>query len=70
MMKPPSACRHLNNKAYFLLPVPNDDKAHETPRCTTFWCGHTLQPIGPDEGDVREDCCGPGRDCYEPEVEL
>ncbi|MCZ6787831.1 MAG: hypothetical protein O7E54_11785 [Planctomycetota bacterium] len=69
-MKPPHACLHLNNKAYFLLPSPDEEAEMDRELQTPFWCGRTLEAIGPDEGDVHDGCCKPGRPCFEPEVKL
>jgi hypothetical protein len=29
------------------------------------WCQKTLRVMGPDDGLVAEDKCGPGRSCFE-----
>ena len=69
-MKPPNACRFLNNKAYFFAPVENDPEVEPRPLSTPFWCLKTHEPIGPDGDEASDDRCGPHRDCYRPEVEL
>jgi len=69
-MKPRHACRHLENKAYFLLPSAGEAQEPDRPCSTPFWCARTMQPIGPDEGDVTDECCGANRPCYQPEVDI
>ena len=70
-MKPPDACRYLQNKAYFIPPAPAGETVDEPrPLSTPFWCLKTHDPVGPDGGEVDAECCGPGRSCYKAEVEL
>ena len=72
-MKPRDACRHLENKAYFLLPSAGEPEEPDRPCSTPFWCARTLQSIGPDECDVTDECCGADRadrPCYQPEVDI
>ena len=71
-MKPPDACRFLHNKAWFYPPPaePPPPDAEPEDRATPFWCLLTHEPVGPDGGDVDQDCCGPTRRCYKVNVEL
>ncbi|MFQ5845037.1 MAG: hypothetical protein ACE5JG_08620 [Planctomycetota bacterium] len=68
-MKPLGACRHLCNKAW-LFPPPVEGEADFNPEATPSWCEETHDAIGPDGGDVREDCCTRDRPCFRPRVEL
>ena len=66
-MKPLSACRHLQNKAYFCDAEP---KEHVDDFATPFWCLESHDAVGPDGEAVDSECCGPDRPCFKPEVEL
>lgn len=70
-MKPPDACRFLENKTWFLGPAPAGGEPEGTqPLSTPFWCLKTHEPIGPD-GDLVDDvCCNGERPCFKAQVEL
>jgi len=67
-MKPLTACRWLQNKAWICDP-PDRDREHDA-YLTPFWCLKTHDSVGPDGGSVGEHCCGRDRPCHQPEVEL
>jgi len=70
-MKPLDACHFLDNKAYFFPPpVHEDDDAEPQSPSTPFTCLKTHQSVGPDGEFVSDECCGPDRPCYRPEVSL
>ena len=69
-MKPIDACHFLNNKAYFFPPPVHDDGEDERPHSTPFTCIKTHEPIGPDGESVSDECCGPDRPCYRPELRI
>ena len=83
-MKPPDACYHLCNKAYFFTapeafkdkPVlkhsngTGDQDVEPQPLSTPFWCLKTHEALGPDGEEARDDLCDATRSCYRPEVTL
>ncbi|MHC4410876.1 MAG: hypothetical protein ACYTEG_15910 [Planctomycetota bacterium] len=71
-MKPITACRWLENKAFMLGPpadgAPEEDLLDQF--STPCWCLKTHDSIGPDGAGVELRACCDGRTCFEPEVQL
>ena len=67
-MKPLTACQFMENKAYYFPPIAGETEP-DIPT-TPSWCLRTHDAVGPDGGDVCDDACAAGRECYAPEVEL
>lgn len=57
-------CRHLRTKKMYLSFDEEPDYSAST--TAVFWCMRTLSVVGPDDAQAcAEDCCRPGRACYE-----
>ena len=73
-MKPPAACYHLVNKAFYFPPpmhVPlGEEGIYREALTTPFTCLRTHEPIGPDGADVSLEDCACERPCYQPEVDI
>ena len=73
-MRPLSACRYLQNKSFFLAPLPEGSPELEADRdqelSTPCWCLKTHEAVGPDGDEVWITVCLRGRPCFEPEVEI
>ena len=59
-----AVCRHIRSKGAGVV-------YGETPRwesgyypTAVFWCLHTAEPVGPDDGFVHPHACVAGRDCF------
>jgi len=64
---PASRCARLRTKGSYLPPNPLADG--RTPAGSTtavWWCLATMKMMGPDDGYVAPDVCGPHRSCYKP----
>ncbi len=60
-------CYHLRNKGMYVYTDGNPNESHGDYDNTIFWCLKTMKSFGPDDDLVdREECCKPGRPCYEP----
>jgi len=74
-MKPPNACRWLENKSFFFPPLaegavnPASDEDPDAPT-TPFWCNQTQDATGPDGDLACPDGCDAKRTCFAPEVDL
>jgi len=69
-MKPPHACRFLQNKAWLFPPPAGEESREIATFATPFTCLRTHEPVGPDGRDVGERVCRADRPCFRPEVDL
>ncbi len=68
-MRPLTACKHLQNKAFF-FPPPVEGYDEELGLRTPCWCIRTHQPVGPDGGEASLERCDKSRTCFQPAVQL
>ncbi len=58
-------CRHFRVKRDYYEndapPGPEHERSPEYP-----WCDGTAMPVGPDDGPVLREMCGPERSCFVP----
>ena len=61
------ACRCFRTRMMFLPEQEADPHTYgfEISDVGHTWCQKTLRVMGPDDGLVAEDKCGPGRSCLE-----
>lgn len=57
-------CGSLRSKKFFLLDRLAASAEDYLDAANHVWCRETQEVIGPDNGRVDPDRCGPGRACY------
>ncbi|HSK64326.1 MAG TPA: hypothetical protein VK893_10810 [Pyrinomonadaceae bacterium] len=57
-------CDSLRSKKFFLLDRMAASADDYLDAANHVWCCETQEVIGPDNGRVAPDSCGPGRTCY------
>ena len=57
-------CGSLRSKKFFLLDRLAASADDYLDAANHVWCCETQEVIGPDNGQVTPDRCGPGRTCY------
>jgi len=62
-------CGSLRSKKFFLLDRLAASADDYLDAANHVWCCETQEVIGPDNGQVAPDRCGPGRACYSSAVE-
>lgn len=64
---PRPCCVHLRCKSMYYRPDERPGLLHSSDR-QVYWCGQTLEPLGPDDQSVAPSLCGAARGCFEEEV--
>ena len=62
-----SCCRYLRNRLMHLPDMEPDPYTYgfELSEVGHVWCDKTMRVIGPDDGLVSEEKCGPDRACFQ-----